>query len=175
MGYNIKVEKGDKGNAKSVKWVFEKQAKAEEAFSGSYFLRSSRTDLKEEELWNLYIILTNVEDAFKTLKWELNLRPVYHQKENRTDSHIFITVIAYHILNAIRTELHSAGIRMKWKTIRQLLSNQVRITTSMTTKNSKRIFIRDTSEAEPFQRKIYRALNIKAKPLGRKKIIMKNL
>jgi transposase len=43
-------------------------------------------------------MLTELEDGFRTLKSELNLCPIYHKKENRGDAHIFIDVLAYHIL-----------------------------------------------------------------------------
>ena len=50
-------------------------------------------------------MLTDVEDAFRCMKSELGLRPIYHQKETRCDAHIFITVLVYHFLHAIRFKL----------------------------------------------------------------------
>jgi len=59
-------------------------------------------------------MLTNLEDAFRYLKDELGLRPVHHQKESRSDGHLFITVLAYHLLISIQTKLRSSGIHMRW-------------------------------------------------------------
>ena len=64
-------------------------------------MRTNRRDLTEQEIWQLYVMLTRVERAFRNLKSDLGLRPIYHQKERRVDAHIFISVLAYHVLHAI--------------------------------------------------------------------------
>ena len=154
----------------AIEWKFAKQEKAEERFSGSYFLRTSRTDLDEKEIWSLYIMLTNVEDAFRSLKSELDLRPIYHHTEDRSDSHLFITVIAYHLLNTIQTQLRQNDIHMQWWNIRELLSSHTRTTTSMTTEDKRRIHLRKSSEPEPCHRVIYDALHLSYYPLKKKRI-----
>ena len=73
--------------------------------AGNYFLRSSRKDLDNEKIWNLYMTLTRVEAGFKALKSELGLRPIYHHREDRCDSHIFITILAYRLLHWIEHTL----------------------------------------------------------------------
>ncbi len=167
--YRIEVKEKD-GRATAINWNFEKEKEAEDRFSGSYFLRTSLTDLTEKEIWSLYIMLTNVEDAFRSLKDELELRPVNHQKERRTDGHLFITTLAYHLLISIQTRLHRHGIYMRWWRIREFLSTQVRITTSMTNKEGKNIYIRNTSEAEWFHKAIYNALGLSYSPLPSKRV-----
>jgi transposase len=47
-------------------------------------------------------MLTNVEDAFRYLKSELNLRPMWHQKKTRVDAHLFNTILTYHLLVSIQ-------------------------------------------------------------------------
>lgn len=172
--YTIEVSQ-DNGIATKLTWKLEKVDKCEERFSGSYFLRTSRTDLNEKELWSLYIMLTNVENAFRSLKHELKLRPVYHQKETRSDGHLFITILAYHLLNSIQHQLKTSNIHMEWRRVREYLSNHTRITTAMTTKEGKRIYLRDSSIPEPFHRRIYSALRITSTPLRQKRIQLKNL
>ena len=61
---------------------------------GCYALRTDRQDFAPEELWSVYISLTQAEEGFRALKTDLGLRPNFHQKEDRVDGHIFITVIA---------------------------------------------------------------------------------
>jgi transposase len=163
------------GVATKLTWKLEKEKQCEDRFSGSYFLRTSRTDLDEKQLWSLYITLTNVEDAFRSLKYELNLRPIYHQKEERTDGHLLITVLAYHLLNTIGHRLRGHGIHMEWWRVRKYLSNHTRITTTMTTKEGKKICLRTSSTAEPFHRRIYGALGLTPHPLQQKKIKLENL
>ncbi len=166
--YCVDVKHKD-GIATAVDWKFLKVEKAKQRFSGSYFLRTSRTDLTEQKIWSLYVMLTNLEDAFRYLKDELGLRPVHHQKESRSDGHLFITVLAYHLLISIQTKLRSSGIHMRWSAIRDFLSSQVRVTTGMTTKDGKRIYIRNCSEAESFHRAIYNALCLNHCPLQAKR------
>ncbi|NOY57305.1 MAG: IS1634 family transposase [Calditrichaeota bacterium] len=166
--YEIAVQHKDQ-TATRIEWKFVKQEKAEQRFSGAYFLRTSRTDLDETAIWSLYTMLTNVEDAFRSLKSELNLRPVFHQKEDRSDAHLFITVLAYHLLNTIQTQLRQHDIHMQWWNIREHLSSHVRITTSMTTKDGRRIHIRQSSAPESFHRIIYDAVHLNYYPLGQRR------
>lgn len=111
-----------------------------------------------------YTMLTDVEDAFRCMKSELGLRPIYHQKEIRCDAHIFITVLAYHLLHTIRFKLRQRGVRLCWATIRQQLSTQVRVTTTMKREDGKVIRIRKSSKAEPSHQAIYDALNFAYQP-----------
>jgi transposase len=62
---------------------------------GHYLLRSNLCDKDPALMWQLYIQLTEVEEAFKNLKGDLSIRPIYHQKDNRIESHIFVSFLAY--------------------------------------------------------------------------------
>ncbi len=62
---------------------------------GRYLLRSNLTEEQPAQLWHLYIQLTQVEEAFKNLKGDLSLRPLFHQKESRIEAHIFVAFLAY--------------------------------------------------------------------------------
>ena len=62
---------------------------------GRYLLRSNLTEEQPAQLWHLYIQLTQVEEAFKNLKGDLALRPLFHQKEARIEAHIFVAFLAY--------------------------------------------------------------------------------
>lgn len=62
---------------------------------GRYLLRSNLTDRDPGALWNLYMQLVQVEEAFKNLKGDLAVRPVFHQKIERIEAHIFVAFIAY--------------------------------------------------------------------------------
>ena len=166
--YKVEVKHKD-GIAVAVDWKFVKREKADQRFSGSYFLRTSRTDLNEKQIWSLYVMLTNLEDAFRYLKDELELRPIWHQKETRSDGHLFITVLAYHLLISIQMKLRSHGIYMRWSVVRDFLTSHVRVTTSMTNKEGERIYIRNCSEPEPFHKAIYNALGLNQLPLESKR------
>lgn len=62
---------------------------------GSYLLRSNLTRAPPAQLWQHYIQLTEVEQAFKELKGDLSIRPIYHQKDTRIEAHIFVAFMAY--------------------------------------------------------------------------------
>lgn len=150
-----------KKNVIAVKWQHvENKQKA----PGVYCLRSNRNDLDKQELWDIYIMLTELEAAFRCLKSELGLRPVYHQVTNRVDSHIFISVLAYHVLHNIRYQLKQHGINDSWETIKRDLRTQCRITSTMNCENGKKLHIRKTSLPTPRQLEIYHAFGITASP-----------
>jgi transposase len=166
--YRVEVKKQGR-LAASISWEKIKQDQEEERFSGAYYLRTSRIDLNEQEVWSLFTMLANIEDAFRSLKSELKLRPVFHSKENRSDAHIFIAVLAYHLLNVIQTELKSNGIHIQWWRVRERLSSHVRITTGFTTQDKRRLYVRKTSQPEAFQQMIYNALRLPNRPLKTKR------
>ena len=160
-GYKIAVEKDrETDKAKDIKW----SRKETEKTSGVYCLRTNREDLDVQQIWDIYTMLTDIEDAFRCMKSELGLRPIHHQKEVRCDGHIFITVIAYHLMHTIRQKLRHRGVRFCWTTIRRQLSTQVRTTTTMKRKDNKVIRIRKSSKSEPVHEVIYDALNLSHRP-----------
>jgi hypothetical protein len=67
---------------------------------GCYLLKTDRDDLSAEDFWRLYALLTRAEDA-RDIKTPLAERPIYHQREPRVESHIFLCVLAFHLLAAI--------------------------------------------------------------------------
>ena len=67
----------------------------EQDLQGVYLLRSTAGELADDDLWHTYMLLTRVEAAFRNLKTDLNLRPIFHHKENRGDAHILFSVLAY--------------------------------------------------------------------------------
>ncbi len=72
---------------------------------GRYLLRSNLKPDDPEQLWERYLLLTQVEQAFKELKGDLAVRPVYHQKETRIEAHIFVSFLAYCLFVTLRNEL----------------------------------------------------------------------
>ena len=57
---------------------------------GMYLLRTNLTEMNPDVIWKRYVLLTQVEAAFKSLKSDLAVRPVYHQLEHRVEAHIFV-------------------------------------------------------------------------------------
>ena len=92
------------------------------SLDGSYLLRTDRQDLSAEEGWRIYASLTRAENAFRCMKSPLAERPIFHHLEHRVESHIFLCVLAYHLLVAIETTLQRQEIHMSWATVRDLLA-----------------------------------------------------
>jgi transposase len=155
--YEITIEKDDATDrVTSVTW----EQKEKDDRSGFYCLRSNKLDFKEQKLFDIFAMLTDIEEAFRNMKSELGLRPVYHQKEHRVDGHLFITVLAYHVLHTIRLKLARHGITASWTTIRKELSTHERISTTIKRDDGKMIHIRKSSRPELSHIRIYDALNI---------------
>jgi transposase len=163
--YKLDVEADStKLNATKITWNVNEDAVIAR-FSGNYCLRAYGLDWTDNRLWHTYVMLTRVEDAFKCLKSEVGIRPIYHQIDRRVDGHIFITLMAYHIIQVILYSLRSAGIYTSWKRIREEMRTQVRVTTSMMTKNGKLLRVRGTTLSEPMHQVVYSALQVAQKPL----------
>ena len=92
----IKIQVAEPESDLSFKFCLQKkklrQARRRE---GRYLLRSNLTGEQPEALWNLYIQLTQVEEAFKNLKGDLALRPLFHKKQERIEAHVFAAFLAY--------------------------------------------------------------------------------
>ena len=148
-------------NVVDIKWT---RSEEKQKPLGVYCLRSNCDDLDEQVLWDTYIMLTELEAAFRCLKSELGLRPIYHQITHRVDSHIFISLLAYHVLHTIRYQLKQHGIDDSWVTIRKDLRTHCRVTSTMICKDGRKLHIRKSSQPNPRQLEIYRALKIASIP-----------
>jgi transposase len=79
---------------------------------GHYLLRSNLTSEDPAVLWARYIQLTNIEAAFRSLKSDLRLRPIYHRLEGRVEAHIFVAFLAYCLQVTLknRLQIHAPGL-----------------------------------------------------------------
>ena len=139
---------------------------------GVYCLRSNQTDWDEETLWRTYITLTDLEAVFRSLKSELGLRPIYHHKALRTEGHLFITVLAYQLVQVIRRRLRQHGQSESWTLLRRILNGQQRITATFRRADDCALHVRKATVAETAQREIYQALGISESPGGIQKAVI---
>ena len=122
-----------------------------------------------QELWQLYNTLRGIEDAFRFMKSSLGLRPVYHQKEHRVDGHLWITIIAYHLIQHCLYQLSKQKINYQWETIRKILHGRVRVTMQAKTEDERTLYCRSTTKAEGDQIIIYKTLGLSTSILRSKK------
>ena len=138
-----------------------KRAEAEK-LDGSYLLKTDRADLSADEAWRIYILLTRAEAAFRALKSPLAERPIFHHKECRVEAHIFLCVLAYHLLTAIEKTLLDAGAHTSWATVREQLATHQVNTIVLPTDQGMELRIRKATMPEPLHRELYRQLGIPA-------------
>jgi transposase len=139
----------------------EKKAQAEQ-LDGGYLLRTDRTELTAQEAWLMYMTLTRAESAFRAIKTPLAERPIFHHLEHRVETHIFLCVLAYHLMVAIETTLGNQGVSTSWATVRDQVASHSVATMVLPTDGGKVLFIRKGTAPEPEQLELYRLLNIPA-------------
>jgi hypothetical protein len=85
---------------------------------GRYLLRTNLTSTDPAQLWQFYLQLTEVEAAFRDIKGDLSIRPIFHQLEHRIEAHIFLSFLAYcvHVTFKHQLKMHAPGL-----TVRQAL------------------------------------------------------
>ena len=109
-------------------------------------------------------MLTDLEAVFRALKSELGLRSVHHRTTKRVSAHLFISVLAYHLVHTIRLQLKACGIHLSWDGIRRELDGQERVTVELQRADGRTIHVRKATRAEPRQQLIYDALGIGDRP-----------
>ena len=132
----------------------------QEELLGCYVLRTSKEGLDAEQLWGLYMTLTRAEDGFRALKSDLGLRPNRHQTEDRSDAHVFISVLAYHLLHHILYTLRGHGDTRSWATLKQVLKTHCYTTIVLPTNRGETHRIRKAGEPDERQKAIYRRLGV---------------
>lgn len=149
-------------NATAIHW--QRVTPTEDTCPGVYCLRTNQDSWDESKLWHTYTMLTDLEAVFRSLKSELGLRPVYHHKTERVSAHLFISVLAYHLVHTIRYQLKACGIVLSWEGIRRALRGQDRVTIELKRGDGATVHVRKSSRAEPRQQDIYDALGLSSRP-----------
>jgi len=145
----------------AVAWTPHEAKKAQAArLDGGYLLKTDRQDLSDDEIWRLYILLTRVEDAFRDMKSPLMERPIFHHLKHRVQTHIFLCVLAYHLLVAIEKRFLDQGVHTSWATLREQLSTHQVVTVVLPATNGQTLRIRKGSTPDAIHREIYRTLAI---------------
>jgi len=173
--YQIDLQTDDRGEkAVSITWQKQNVQGSYVDLPGVYCLRSNQCQWTEAELWRTYMMLTDLEAVFRCFKSDLGFRPIFHHKEERADSHLFITVLAYQFVQLIRRRLKESGINANssWRTLREIMRTQCRVTASFRRADGKALHVRKATRAEPEQMAIYRALEVNPAPGGISKTIV---
>ena len=149
-----------KFNTKTTKFSYIKIDEKSD-LNGCYIIEYDKLNLNEEEIWRLYMTLTKVESAFRSLKTDLGTRPIYHQGAERTSAHLFISVLAYNLLTNIEYRLREKGDSSSWNTIKNKLSTHQRTIMQWEDENGNIKHKKSNSTPETSHKKIYKTLGIK--------------
>jgi hypothetical protein len=164
--YDIKyTEDKKKGVITDITW---KRIKERERPKGEYFLRYTKTAVSENDIWDVYNLTRDVESVFRTLKTDLDIRPIYHQKDAYTEPHIWLGILAYQVVNYIRRALKDNNINYSWQSITEKMKTMQSSIVSINNKENEKIYIKLCTRPTTDQKKIFDALNFKHRPFIRK-------
>ena len=169
--YDITVDQ-DPNTGKASAIHCKRNQTIDDTLPGVYCLRTNHDEWNEATLWHTYTMLTDLEAVFRSLKSELGLRPVFHRNTDRVSGHLFISVLAYHLVHTIRFQLKACGIHWSWEGLRRELEGQDRVTIELKRQDGKTVHVRKATRPEPRQQVIYDALGISNRPGKTEKTII---
>ena len=126
----------------AITWVKHIKPGSAAAHPGVYCLRTTLVEQDNATLWRTYIMLTELESVFRSLKTDLGLRPVFHRVDRRVEGHLFISVLAYHFVHTLRVQLKAQGIDDSWNTLRQAMATQRRVTVTLQRRDGRTVHVR---------------------------------
>lgn len=140
---------------------------------GVYFLRTNLEQTDEALEWMIYNTIREIESTFRTLKTDLDLRPIYHKNDASTMAHLHLGILAYWLVNTIRHQLKIAGIKDDWKEIKRKASTQKSVVTTAQNSYDKIIQIKRCTEPKEELIKLQNALKtLKPKPYKQNKFVV---
>jgi hypothetical protein len=189
-------EKSEIRKIKSMTWKIKRDIEPN-IESGTYFLRTS-LQLSEETTWMIYNIIREIEYSFRTLKTDLDLRPIYHKKDDATMAHLNLGLLAYWVVNTVRYQLkrtenkiendqapvknepqisvipeqEEKPINFQWKEIIRIMNTQKSVLTVSQNRYDEVIVSRRCSEPIPKAEALYRRLKYKFKPNIKRKFVV---
>lgn len=116
---------------------------------GRYLLRTNLTETDPAKLWNLYLQLVNVEQAFKNLKGDLAIRPIFHQSEKRIEAHILISFLAYCLHITLTERLRALAPGLTARSALEKFASMQMIDVHVPTTDGREIVMTRTTQPEP--------------------------
>ena len=127
---------------------------------GRYLLRSNLTDKDPATLWRHYILLTEVEQAFKELKHDLAIRPIYHQKDDRIEAHIFVAFIAYCLQVTLKHRAKSLAPGLTPRAILEKFAAMQMVDVELPTSDGRQLSLSRYTQPEKDQRLLLQQLKL---------------
>jgi transposase len=144
----IKIEMAKQGASFTYRLSREKLRRARRR-EGRYLLRTNLTESDPANLWSLYLQLVAVEEAFKNLKGDLAVRPIFHQSEQRVEAHICVSFLAYCLYVTLGHRLHSLAPGLTPRSVLEKFAALQMINVHLPTTDSREILLTRTTQPEP--------------------------
>ena len=171
--YQVELTKDDSATqVRAITWTKRIKPGSAAMHPGVYCLRTTLVEWDNATLWRTYTMLTNLESVLRSLKTDLGLRPVFHQIDRRVEGHLFISVLAYHFVHAMRLKLKAKGIDDSWETLRETLSTQRRVTATLQRRDGRAVHVRKATRPEPHHQTINEILGISPNPGGTHRVLV---
>jgi hypothetical protein len=176
--FSIEIEKDSQDKCSAIKWNLIPEAVVENREEhGVYFLKTSLkkaedTAGQEALVWTVYNSIRNIESSIRTLKTDLDLRPIYHQTDEACEAHLHLGLLAYWLVNTVRHKLKMHEINSEWREIVRIMNTQKVVTTCVKNNKNRIIRIRKCSEPTEKVKRIYDALKYKYAPFISKKSVV---
>lgn len=162
-GYvKIKIPKeGEDVNRKTFRFsVNKKKLNKAELRDGHYLLRSNLFGEKPEVLWDRYVQLTQIEAAFKSLKSDLGLRPIYHWVAKRVEAHILVAFLAYCLSVTLKKRLEAHAPGLTPKAVLEKLATILMLDVHFPTTDGRELVMPRYTEPEPDQKLLLEKLKL---------------
>jgi hypothetical protein len=127
---------------------------------GQYLLRSNLCAEDPAVLWKYYILLVEVEEAFKTLKMDLSVRPIYHQKDKRIEAHIFVAFLAYALQMTLKQRLKALAPGLTVRSVLEKFVSIQMIDVYLPTTDRKELLLRRYTQPDKDQLLLLSRLNL---------------
>ena len=137
---------------------------------GRYLLRTNLTDSDPARLWELYLTLVKIEEAFKSLKSDLALRPIFHQREDRIEAHIFIAFLAYCLHVTLGRRLHALAPGLTSRSVLEKFAAMQMIDVHIPTTDARTVTLTRRTEPEPELKLLLQKLKLELPPQRQPKI-----
>ncbi len=116
---------------------------------GRYLLRTNLVEEDPAKLWNHYLLLVAVEEAFKNLKGDLAIRPIFHQLEARVEAHVFIAFLAYCLHVTLARRLHALAPGLTPRSVLEKFAAMQMIDVHLPTTDGRELVLTRYTEPEP--------------------------
>lgn len=127
---------------------------------GRYLLRTNLTEGEPTELWNYYLQLVQVEEAFRNLKGDLAVRPLHHQLEGRIEAHIFIAFLAYSLHVTMKRQLHAHAPGLTPRAVLEKFATMQMVDVHIPTTDGRELVLTRYTQPEPEIRLLLDRLNL---------------